>query len=148
MTISSVTGNVDCNITLTDLLPYTSYALCVQASTVAGPGNISSLVTDRTYPEPSSPPTNFAISSFNSTSVALTWGYPMTPRGLIQGYVLMKNITISTFDTSVLSFTCLNLMPYTDYVFSVRAYCYHPVLDTVLYGEYTNLSIRTAQGCK
>ena len=156
VSIAAVPGQTDYNVTLTDLLPYTGYTLCVQASTEVGPGNFSS-ITVRTYPDISSPPTAFNVTSFNSTSISLTWGYPATPRGLIEGYLIMynatgmeilKNITISTTDTGMQNYTIDGLTPYTVYNISVMAYSFLPGLSGPLYGEYSMLIGSTAQGCE
>ena len=154
VSITAVLDQTVYNVTLTDLQAYTNYTLCLQASTE--PGNFSS-VTVRTYPDISSPPTAFNVTAFSSTSISLTWGYPATPRGLIEGYLIMynatgmeivKNITISTTDTGMQNYTIGGLTPYTEYNISVMAYSFHPGLSGLLYGEYSMLIVSTAQGCE
>ena len=156
MSIAAVLNQTVYNVTLTDLLAYTGYTLCVRASTEVGPGNFSSM-TVRTYPDISSPPTAFSFTSVSSTSISLTWGYPATPQGLIEGYLIMynatgmeivKNITISTTDTGMQNYTIDGLTPYTEYNISVRAYSFLPGLSGPLYGEYSMLIVSTAQGCE
>ena len=71
--------------------PYTAYKLCMQARTAAGPGNFSQ-TTVKTYPGISTPPTSFSVTRLSSTSVELMWGYPVTPRGPIQGYLVTHNV--------------------------------------------------------
>ena len=166
--ITAIPGQIGYNTTLTGLLPYTAYKLCVQARTAAGPGNFS-LVTVTTYPGSSTPPTNLNVTFVNSTSVELRWGYPETPRGPIQGYLIthnaslmenventiiltnstvVVNITISTNDKGTQSYTISGLMAYTTYFFSVRAYSYHPGNDGPLYGDAAVQMITTAESCE
>ena len=129
--------------TLTGLLPYTAYTLCVRASTEAGPGNFSLVMKSTLF----SPPSNLSASFKNTTSVGLTWGYPLTPQGLVEGYIINGptpvNISILTNDTGTQSYTFSGLTPYTEYTFSVRAYT--PYLTGPLYGDYSMLVVRTAE---
>ena len=147
--IPSVPGQTTYNATLTNLVPFGMYALCVQASTRIGPGALTTAVVITTDPDISSPPTNFTATAVNSTSIKLTWGYPQTPQGLIAGYQIMHNtslsfnpvnITISTNDSSQQSYTFSGLIPYMAYSFSVRAFNYliRPSVSTsLIYGNYS-----------
>ena len=148
VSFSTVPEQTVYDTTLTGLLPYTAYTLCVRASTEAGPGNFS-LVTTRTL---SSPPTNLEVTFVNSTSVGLAWGYPVTPQGLVQGYIISGpttvNISIFTNDTGTQNYIFSGLTLYTEYTFSVRAYTYSPDLTGPLYGEYSLLDVRTAEDCE
>ena len=153
--IPSVPGQATYNATLTNLVPFSMYALCVQASTRIGPGALTTAVVITTDPSISSPPTNFTATAVSSTSIKLTWGYPQTPRGLIAGYQIMHNtslsfnpvnITISTNDISQQSYTFSGLIPFTVYSFIVRAYSYSTRLSALVYGDYNQqLVIRTLQ---
>ena len=67
MSITAVLDLIEYNTTLTGLGPYMAYTLCVKAQTAAGFGNFS-LVTAKTYPEISTPPTNLSVTTLNSTS--------------------------------------------------------------------------------
>ena len=143
--IPSVPGQTTYNATLTNLVPFSMYALCVQASTRIGPGALTTAVVITTDPDISSPPTNFTATPVNSTSIKLTWGYPQTPQGLIAGYQIMHNtslsfnpvnITISTNDSSQQSYTFSGLIPFTVYSFNVRAYSYSTRLSAQIYGNY------------
>ena len=158
--VYSVPGQTKYNSTLTNLLPFSVYALCVQASTRIGLGALTTAVVITTDPDVSSPPTNFAATAVNSTSIKLTWGYPQTPQGLIAGYQIMHstalsfnpvNITISTNDSLQQTYTFSDLRPYTAYSFAVRAFSYHTRLSvsTVIYGNYSQEVItKTFQGGK
>ena len=170
MSITAVPGQIDYNATLTGLDPYTAYKLCMQARTAAGPGNIFQ-TTVKTYPGISTPPTSFSVTRLSSTSVELMWGYPVTPRGPIQGYLvthnvsLMENvekinistsnyvvhtcnITVLTNDTGTQEYIINGLTPYTTYSFSVRAYSYNPGSDGSLDGEDAVLVVTTAEDCE
>ena len=153
--IPSVPGQATYNATLTNLVPFSMYALCVQASTRIGPGALTTAVVITTDPDTSSPPTNFTATAVNSTAIKLTWGYPQTPRGLIAGYQIMHNtslsfspvnITISTNDSSQQSYMFSGLIPFTVYSFTVRAYSYSTRLSAQIYGNYNQqLVFRTLQ---
>ena len=153
--IPSVPGQTTYNATLTNLVPFSMYALCVLASTRIGPGALTTAVVITTDPDTSSPPNNFTATAVNSTSIKLTWGYPQTPQGLIAGYQIMHNtslsfnpvnITISTNDTSQQNYTFSGLIPFKVYSFSVRAYSYSTRLSAQIYGNYNQqLVIRTLQ---
>ena len=154
--IPSVPGQTTYNATLTNLVPFSTYALCVQASTRIGPGALTTAVVITTDPGISSPPTNFTATAVNSTSIKLTWGYPQTPQGLIAGYQIMHNtslsfnpvnINISTNDSSQQIYSFSGLIPLTAYFFSVRAFSYltrPSVLTSLMYGNYSQeLFIKT-----
>ena len=153
--IPSVQGQTTYNATLTNLVPFSMYALCVQASTRIGPGALTTAVVITTDPDTSSPPTNFTATAVNSTSIKLTWGYPQTPQGLIAGYQIMHNtslsfnpvnITISTNDSSQQTYMFIDLNPFTVYSFTIRAYSYSTRLSALVYGNYNQqLVIRTLQ---
>ena len=153
--IPSAPGQTTYNATLTNLVPFGMYALCVQASTRIGSGAITTAVVITTDPDTSSAPTNFTATAVNSTSIKLTWGYPHTPQGLIAGYQIMHNtslsfnpvnITISTNDSSQQTYTFCGLIPFTVYSFIVRAYSYSTRLSAQIYGNYNQqLVISTLQ---
>ena len=153
--IPPVPGQTTYNATLTNLVPFSMYVLCVQASTRIGPGALTTAVVITTDPGLSSPPTNFTATAVNSTSIKLTWGYPQTPQGLIAGYQIMHNtslsfnpvnITISTNDSSQQTYMFIGLNPFTMYSFTIRAYSYSTRLSAQVYGNYNQqLVIRTLQ---
>ena len=153
--VPSLSGQTTYNATLTNLIPYSMYAVCVRASTRIGPGNVTASVVITTDPDTSSPPTDFTATAVSSTSIKLTWGYPQTPRGLIAGYQIMHNTTvnpvniaISTNDTSQQNFTFSGLIPYTAYLFAVRAYSFRIRLNlsTQIDGSYSQqLVVSTLQ---
>ena len=82
----------------------------------------------------SSPPQNFTVEVLNSTAVEISWSYPESPNGEIQGYTMLYaefpddmeiliNITLDMIgDTSDQSYVILDLLPFTQYRFRVRAF--------------------------
>ena len=84
----------------------------------------------------SSPPQNFTVTILNSTSVELSWRYPDSPNGEIQGYSIfyaefpnameiLIDITLNTIDdSSDQSFVVTELLPFTWYSFRVRAFSF------------------------
>ena len=122
--------------TLSDLLAFTMYRVRVAAVTSAGQGQEEERFAS-TDPAASSPPTNLSVVAIMSESVTLTWEYPETPRGSIQGYIiryhpssdldstLEENITLaSENDNALQSYTIFNLTPFPSYTLTVRAYSF------------------------
>ena len=142
------------NATLVEMVPFSMYALCVQASTRIGYGYFTSPVIITTDPDSPYPPANFTASVLSSTSIRLSWGYPLIPRSLVAGYQIIHNVSlfpnpvniiIASNDTSQHTYTFLGLSPYTVYFFSVRAFSYlsRSNLSTVINGSYTQQIINS-----
>ena len=82
----------------------------------------------------SSTPQNLTFEVLNSTAVKISWSYPESPNGEIQGYNILYaefpddmeiliNITLDMIDdTSDQSYVILDLLPFTQYSFRVRAF--------------------------
>ena len=82
----------------------------------------------------SSSPQNFTVDVLNSTAVEISWSYPDSPNGEIQGYTILYaeypddmqiliNITLYMIDdTSDQSYIIFDLLPFTQYSFRVRAF--------------------------
>ena len=152
--VTSVPGQSMYNATLLNLVPFSMYALCVQASTRIGYGYFTSPVVITTDPDSPYPPANFTASVLSSTSIRLFWGYPLIPRSLIAGYQIIHNVSlfpnplniiIASNDTSQHTYTFLGLSPYTVYFFSVRAFTYlsRSNFSTVINGSYTQQIINS-----
>ena len=93
---------------VTGLTPYTLYNCYVTATTSAGEGNSSMVVTAQTdesgklqylistglkcfFAEPGDAPTNFKSVVVNSTAIQLTWDEPQLPYGIILSYTITYN---------------------------------------------------------
>ena len=125
------------SITFVNLASFTSYRVTIFASTRIGPGMVVIRVID-TDPASASPPTNFLAEVLNSTAIMLTWGYPSTPRGNITGYIvtldtaMLPTMNAATFnltldlagDSQPQSLLVDELLPFTEYYFTVRAYSF------------------------
>ena len=125
-------------VTITELEPFTEYSVSVVAETRIGPGTpVDQIVT--TDPTTSSPPTNVSAEAVSSDSISVTWSYPDTPRGDIEGYIIRYdlssgmlgagamelNLTLSSRDDqSPQMETIGGLMPFTQYSITVRAYSF------------------------
>ena len=82
----------------------------------------------------SSPPENFTVVVLNSTAVELSWQYPDSPNGEIQGYSILYtelpvveeiiiNITLDIINDDDNQTTVVDdLQPFTQYGFRVRAF--------------------------
>ena len=71
-----------------------------------------------------SEPANLTISHINATSATITWDTPIVPSGFITGYIIRSDIFPSgstDVRSTIMSFTFLGLIPYTNYTFAVAA---------------------------
>ena len=155
--VPSIPGVTTYNTTLTNLVPYGTYSLCVQASTRIGFGNLASAVIVTTDPDSSSPPTNFTAIALSSTSIRLTWGYPESPRGPIAGYQIVHNtslplnpVDIISNDSSQQTYTFSGLSPFKAYFFAVRAFNYLMKLgvSAQINGSYSSVVSTTEEDGK
>ena len=125
-------------VSITGLEPFTEYSVSVVAETRIGPGTaeVQTLTTD---PVASSPPTNVNAVAVSSDSISITWSYPDTPRGDIEGYIIRYDLTSGMLgagamelnltlsprnDQSAQMETIRELMPFTWYSITVRAYSF------------------------
>ena len=125
-------------VSITGLKPFTEYSVSVVAETSIGPGT-AEVQTVTTDPAASSPPTNVNAVAVSSDSISVTWSYPDTPRGDIEGYIIRYdltsgmlgadamelNLTLSpSNDQSPQMETIGGLIPFTQYSITVRAYSF------------------------
>ena len=153
ITVSPNDAGVYNKIISVGLAAFTMYRVRVAAVSSAGQGEVEERVVS-TDPTGASPPTNFNSITVTPESITLTWGFPETPRGSIQGYVLRyhltsdmettqeENITILENDNSMQSFTFSGLLPFTSYTFAVRAYSFGSDPFVVHQGAETELLVR------
>ena len=155
--VPSIPGLTTYNTTLTSLVPYGTYSLCVQASTRIGFGNLTTAVIVTTDPDSSSSPTNLTAIALSSVSIRLTWGYPEFPRGPIAGYQIMHNtslplnpVDIVSNDSSQQTYTFGGLSPFKAYYFAVRAFSYLIRFRefTQVNGSYSSLVVSTKEDGK
>lgn len=153
MRIDAEDGQLSYEVVLTNLTEFTRYVIQVSAFTRIGEGEASRriVVTD---PDLASPPQSLEAVAINSTSVRLSWEYPLFPRGEIGGYVIsynnetdMINVTLENADNmSNQSFTVGMLLPYTEYTFQVAAYAIHEGVAIV--GATDEETVRTLEAGK
>lgn len=111
------------NRNITNLLPFTEYAITVEACNSAG--CVSSVAVTRTLeatPQFTLPP---QASVVNSTALAVTWQSPSIPNGVIVRYDLRRNGTL-VFDGSGTMFVDTQLMPNQHYSYTLLAYTSGP----------------------
>ena len=109
----------------------------------------------------SSPPQNFTVIILNSTSVELSWTYPDSPNGEIQGYSILYaefpnameiliDITLDTVDdSSDQRFVVTELLPFTQYSFRVRAFSFDDKANFTHIGIASNeIIVRTDEDGK
>jgi receptor-type tyrosine-protein phosphatase Q len=134
------------NITVTDLIPHTTYAWTIAASTSVGMGPYSP-ASNVLMPEdaPTGPPRNLSGISTSSHSLYLTWLQPSL--SLTNGVIRMYYITITNLQTGEMqqltsqseAVEVANLHPYYSYEASVAAY-------TVALGPFsTKITLQTLE---
>ena len=108
----------------------------------------------------SSPPQNFTFVVLNSTAIKLSWKYPVSPNGKIEGYsilfaklsvtkVTIKNITLDTInDASDQTTVVAGLLPFTEYSFRVRAFSFDQPNFTHIGIATDEAIVRTAEDGK
>ena len=148
------------SITITGLMPHSSYSCVIAAENSAGVGPYSSPVVVQTaeagktrignvyifyyyiFSAPSAAPVNVSLSVVSPTAVNLTWSPPPMQHhnGIIVSYIVAvtevvtdTTYTITTSDTSL---TVDSLHPYYSYVLKVAAI-------TVEQGPYSNKTSAT-----
>ena len=125
-------------VTITGLEPFTEYSVSVVAETRIGPGT-AEVQTVTTDPTASSPPTNVNAVAVSSDTISITWSYPATPRGVIEGYIIQYYVTSDTLEASAMELnftlsprnnqsaqmaTIIGLVPFTQYSITIRAYSF------------------------
>ena len=136
--IDSITNQATYFVELSNLTEFTTYFIRVTASTRIGEGP-SANVTVVTDPDSASPPQSVTATTLSSISIELSWGFPETPNGNIQGYIIeyaasdvdfnamktRRNVTLNiSNDMANQTFTISGLDPFTSYAFQVAAYSF------------------------
>ena len=88
------------SLTITELLPFTSYDCYVTASTIGGESEPSTNESARTDEDVPTVPENFTDIELTATSVTLEWNRPTTPNGEIIEYLL--EYTNSSLDEALM----------------------------------------------
>ena len=151
--IDSITNQATYFSELSNLTEFTTYFIRVTASTRIGEGP-SANATVVTDPDSSSPPQSVTATTLSSMAIELSWGYPETPNGNIQGYIIeyaasdvdfnamktRRNVTLNiSNDMATQTFTISGLDPFTSYVFQVAAYSFSDPGDpfTIHFGAFS-----------
>ena len=87
--------NGEYTVLVSGLRPFREYTVRVRAHTSVGPGSFANAVMVITDPSAPLEPTNVTASVLNSTAILLSWSYPQQPNGLILGYIIQTNATLS-----------------------------------------------------
>ena len=116
----SVYVGLNREFTSSQLTPFTEYTFHIQASTSGGfstsPSSSAFTLEDR--PDGFSDP---ILSALSATSISITWAPPVTPNGVITGYIVLIQPASITVTTSELAVNITNLLPYTEYTVSIDA---------------------------
>ena len=108
------------SINVTNLQPFTTYTVTVQACTVvgcvtAGPRVVQTLEATPLF---IAAPSVFALGP---TSIDASWTSPTQPNGIIIRYILRRNNTV-VYDGPGTNFTDTNLLPNHPYLYDVQAF--------------------------
>uniref|UniRef100_A0A8C2SRE2 Phosphatidylinositol phosphatase PTPRQ n=1 Tax=Coturnix japonica TaxID=93934 RepID=A0A8C2SRE2_COTJA len=115
------------SLLMTGLKKYTNYKMRVAASTVIGESALSEendIFVRTPEDEPDSPPQNVEIINVTATEINLKWSPPEQPNGLITHYEVLYSDSSDLFvrNTSYTNISLTEMMPYTLYNISVRAF--------------------------
>ncbi|XP_021240934.1 phosphatidylinositol phosphatase PTPRQ isoform X5 [Numida meleagris] len=115
------------SLLMTGLKKYTNYKMRVAASTVIGESALSEendVFVRTPEDEPDSPPQNVEIINITATEINLKWSPPEQPNGLITHYEVLYSDSSDLFvrNTSSTNISLTEMMPYTLYNISVRAF--------------------------
>ncbi|KAK3736163.1 hypothetical protein QZH41_015550 [Actinostola sp. cb2023] len=91
--LTETTPDNKTELTLMSLQPYTLYYITVKAVNDAGSGPASEAVSNTTFEDAPSPPTNFTVRSVNATSLLATWSQPDNLNGALVKYRLYSRLT-------------------------------------------------------
>ena len=106
------------SLTVSGLLPFTSYTFRVYACSAKGCGSssLASIVTFQAAPESILPPQAVVVSA---RKVELSWSSPKVPNGVILFYTLRRNLTV-IYNGTQLNFTDVSISPATIYSYTVE----------------------------
>uniref|UniRef100_A0A8C3T571 Sidekick cell adhesion molecule 2 n=1 Tax=Chelydra serpentina TaxID=8475 RepID=A0A8C3T571_CHESE len=135
---------------LKNLTGYTSYLITVSAFNAAGDGPRSAPVRARTQQAAPSAPSTIRFSELTTTSVNVSWGPPLLPNGVLEGYRLVyepctpvdgvsKIVTVDVKGNSPLWMKVKDLAEGVTYRFRIRA-------KTFAYGPEIEANITTGPG--
>ena len=110
----------DLEVNITNLQPFTTYTVTVQACTAVGcvTSSPSSVQTLEAPPQGTLPPTVFALGP---TSVEASWTKPTIPNGVITKYILRRDNTI-IFDGLQSTYVDNDLQPDQMYAYDIQAF--------------------------
>ncbi|XP_036408661.1 protein sidekick-2-like [Megalops cyprinoides] len=137
-------------VKLKNLTAYTTYMISVVAFNAAGDGPRSSPTRGRTQQAAPSAPSFIHFSDLTTTSVNVSWGEPVHPNGMIEGYRLIyepstpvdgvsKIVTVDVKGSAPLWMKIKDLADGVTYNFRIRA-------KTFTYGPQVEANITTGPG--
>ncbi|XP_051792489.1 protein sidekick-2 isoform X3 [Erpetoichthys calabaricus] len=137
-------------VKLKNLTGYTTYMISVAAFNAAGDGPRSPATRGRTQQAAPSAPSFIHFSELTTTSVNVSWGEPVYPNGIIEGYRLVyepcspvdgvsKIVTVDVKGNSPLWMKIKDLADGVTYNFRIRA-------KTFTYGPEVEANITTGPG--
>ncbi|KAK3880687.1 hypothetical protein Pcinc_014844 [Petrolisthes cinctipes] len=120
--VDSETIDATESYTIIGLDPWTTYLVCVSASTLAGEGPEGPCVNQTTDEDvPTDPPENLQVKTATPDSIELQWDSPGNPNGVIINYSIMWSPDNGTVDTPLTTYTLTDLQPCTVYTVDVMA---------------------------
>ncbi|KAJ8251409.1 hypothetical protein GJAV_G00221030 [Gymnothorax javanicus] len=135
---------------LKNLTSYTTYMISVAAFNAAGDGPRSQPTRGRTQQAAPSSPSFIHFRELTTTSVNVSWGEPLHPNGMIEGYRLVyepstpvdgvsKIVTVDVKGNAPLWMKIKDLVEGVTYNFRIRA-------KTFTYGPHVEANITTGPG--
>ncbi|KAK4315471.1 hypothetical protein Pmani_013386 [Petrolisthes manimaculis] len=110
------------NYIITELQPYTTYDVCVKATTDMGDSSVVCKTQTTDEDKPGGPPLYVTVSGApTNDSMTIQWNPPAVPNGIIINYEVTWSPDEGKHNTSDTTYTLTGLQPCTNYTIEVRA---------------------------
>ncbi|KAK3880677.1 hypothetical protein Pcinc_014835 [Petrolisthes cinctipes] len=110
------------NYIIIDLQPYTTYEVCVKATTDMGDSSVVCKTQTTDEDIPGGPPLNVRVSDApTNDSMTIQWVQPDVPNGIISNYEVTWSPDEGKHNTGDTTYTLTGLQPCTSYTLEVRA---------------------------
>ncbi|KAK3880679.1 hypothetical protein Pcinc_014837 [Petrolisthes cinctipes] len=110
------------NYIIIDLQPYTTYEVCVKATTDMGDSSVVCKTQTTDEDIPGGPPLNVRVSGApTNDSMTIKWVQPDVPNGIISNYEVTWSPDEGRHNTGDTTYTLTGLQPCTSYTLEVRA---------------------------
>eukprot|EP00117_Sycon_ciliatum_P022357 scpid935/ scgid0353/ Receptor-type tyrosine-protein phosphatase S; Receptor-type tyrosine-protein phosphatase sigma len=124
----NTTNGSELFIVLSDLDTFRLYEIQVRGFTAVGPSNFSEAVTERTLTGLPEAPIDIVVVDARSRNLTVSWSHPLDTNGVIERYRITYwrsdgngMVTSRETTSNMTSITVENLVPYTNYTYTITA---------------------------